>query len=165
MHDLENPPQNNLTFWSNLMIIMWLEGSWGSCILGYNEVRANFWMNFRLSLRISIPPVYQADFQLQLRHVEAAAKSERDKMEDGSCWWSDPERSEKDATQNEESMQFLEVWRGNVHCSMRSTEKSWSLGNQSEHICTLSRSLLWLQDRTYCRPKKCDPICGPSMAS
>ena len=32
------------------------------------------------SICISIPPVYQADFLLQLRHVEA----ERDKMEDGS---------------------------------------------------------------------------------
>ena len=83
---------NNLTFRWNVMIIMWLEGIWG-LYTGLQWSRNKILDEFQIepSIWISIPPVCQADFQLQLRHVEAAAKSERDKMEDRSCWWLDPE--------------------------------------------------------------------------
>ena len=74
------------------MLIMWLKGSRGlyTCL---RSSRNRFLDELQIepSIWISIPPVCQADLQLQLRHVEAAAKSERDKMEDGSCWWLDPE--------------------------------------------------------------------------
>ena len=82
----------NVTFRWKFMIIMWLKGSRGlyTCL----RWSRNYFLDelqIELPIWISIPQVYQADFQLQLRHVEAAAKSERDKMEDGSCWWLDPE--------------------------------------------------------------------------
>ena len=80
------------------MIIMWLEGIWG-LYTGLQWSRNKFLDELQIepSIWISIPPVCQADFQLQLRHVEAAAKSERDKMEDGSCSWLDPENPGKHA--------------------------------------------------------------------
>ena len=83
---------NNLTFRWNVMIIMWLEGIWG-LYTGLQWSRNKFLDELQIEppIWISIPPVCQADFQLQLRHVEAAAKSERDTMEDGSCWWLDPD--------------------------------------------------------------------------
>ena len=155
MHDLENPPQNNLTFWSILMIIMWLEGSWGSCILGYNEVGVNFGWTSDWASEFQILQFSRLIFscncgmwKLQPNRNETKWRTEVASGRIRKDWRKMQRKTKK-------ACNFLEVWKGNVQCSFRSIEKSLSLGNQSEHIWTLSRSLLWLlglQDRTYCRP-------------
>ena len=102
---------NYLTFRWHLMIIMWLEGSWGlyTCLQ---------WSKSKFLDELQIEPPNFKSSSLAGWFSPATAAC-------GSCSQIGTRQNGGrkllvvDATQNGRA-QFLEVWRGNVHCSIRS---------------------------------------------